>query len=97
MSDAAQDQIRLLSEQRDRLMKSLEETQAAARSDRNDIEIGIDTGVLNFAVQSALTKAMASKSSEDHSRFQRTIDDLQSRLAAAEVLPPPASTTIIQR
>ena len=87
MSEAAQEQIRLLSQQRDRLMKSVEEAQSAARSDGDDSEIGIDADALNFAVHTALTKAMANKSSEDHSRFQRTIDDLQSRLAAAEVRP----------
>ncbi len=85
MSDAAQEQIKLLSQQRDRLMKSLEESQSHARSEQNANVAILDADVLGFAVHNALSDAMASKSTEDHSRYQRTIDDLQNRLAATEV------------
>jgi hypothetical protein len=85
MSDAAQEQIKLLSQQRDRLMKSLEESQPYARSEQNASDAIVDVDVLSFAVHNALSDAMASKSIEDHSRYQRTIEDLQNRLAATEV------------
>jgi hypothetical protein len=45
----------------------------------------VDTDALNFAVHSALSKALTKNTSDDHSRFQRTISDLQDRLSAAEV------------
>jgi hypothetical protein len=90
MSDAAQEQIKLLSQQRDRLMKSLEESQPYARSEQNASDAIVDVDVLSFAVHNALSDAMASKSIEDHSRYQRTIEDLQNRLAATEVHTPTA-------
>ena len=85
MSDAARQQITFLSQQRELLMASLEECQLDARIDKNVSDAVVDRDVLNFTVHTALSKAMASKSSEDHSRYERTIDDLQHRLASAEV------------
>jgi hypothetical protein len=90
MSDAALQQVAFLSQQRELLMASLEELQedtgTSARDNRNVSDAVVDRDVLNFAVHGALTKAMASKSSDEHGRYQRTIDDLQNRLASAEVI-----------
>ena len=88
MSDAARQQITFLSQQRELLMTSLEECQLDARVDKNVSDAVVDKDVLNFTVHNALSKAMAGKSSEDRSRYERTIDDLQSRLASAEVCAP---------
>jgi hypothetical protein len=88
MADAMQQQIELLTEQRELLMSRLQQPQPDAKKDEDASDRVIDAGALNSAVQTALSKAMAGKSSEDHSRYQRTIDDLQSRLAAAEVSAP---------
>ena len=89
MPNEAQEQINLLSQQRDRLMKSLQETQSDIRSDRIISDTFVDTDALNFAVHTALSNAMTSKSAEDHSRYERTIEQLEKRLASAEVDAPP--------
>jgi hypothetical protein len=85
MTDALQQQIALLAEQRDLLMTRLHQPQPDTKRDEKASDHVVDTEALNFAVQAALSKAIAGRCSEDHSRFQRTIDDLQSRLAATEV------------
>ena len=88
MTDAMQQQIELLTQQRELLMSRLQRPQPDAKKDEDASDRVIDAEALNSAVQAALLKATAGKSSEDNSRYQRTIDDLQSRLAAAEVGPP---------
>jgi hypothetical protein len=89
MSDAARQQISFLSQQRELLMASLEECQLVKSSDKSVNDAIVDRDALNFAVHTALSKAMTSKSSEDHSRYERTIEHLENRLASAEVNAPP--------
>ena len=89
MSDAARQQITFLSQQRELLMASLEECQLSRSSDENVSDAIVDRDALNFAVHTALSKAMTSKSAEDHSRYERTIEQLENRLASAEVNAPP--------
>jgi hypothetical protein len=89
MTDALQQQIALLSEQRDLLMTRLQQPQPDVNRDENANDRAVDTEALNLTVQAALTKALGARSSEDNSRFQRTIDDLQSRLASTEVSASP--------